>query len=67
MKVNIDKMEDKKIEEKMDKLREYVKEKGEMVRKLKDNGEKEMDIKKEVDELKIRKKNIEDKEMLLDK
>lgn len=36
-----------------------------MVRKLKENGAPELDIKKAVAELKVRKKNLEDKELEL--
>ena len=38
---------------------------GDLVRNLKANGAPELDVKKAVAELKIRKKTLEDKELLL--
>ncbi|XP_029034569.1 glycine--tRNA ligase [Osmia bicornis bicornis] len=58
-------MSDPKIEEILTPLRESVKEQGDYVRKLKSDGAPELDIKKAVAELKVRKKLLEDKELSL--
>ncbi|KZC10262.1 PREDICTED: glycine--tRNA ligase [Dufourea novaeangliae] len=58
-------MSDPKIEEILSPLRANVKEQGDYVRKLKSNGAPELDIKKAVAELKLRKKLLEDKELSL--
>ncbi|XP_076163425.1 glycine--tRNA ligase [Ptiloglossa arizonensis] len=55
---------DSKIEEILSPFRANVKEQGEYVRQLKSNGAPELDIKKAVAELKLRKKLLEDKELL---
>ncbi|KAG8244439.1 hypothetical protein J6590_022357 [Homalodisca vitripennis] len=46
-------------------LREKVKEQGDLVRSLKANNAPELDVKKAVAELKVRKKILEDKELEL--
>lgn len=46
-------------------LRSAVKEQGDLVRKLKSNGAPEIDVKRAVNELKARKKVLEDKELEL--
>ncbi|KAF7987733.1 hypothetical protein HCN44_003596 [Aphidius gifuensis] len=56
-------MSDPKIEETLAPFRANVKEQGDLVRKLKADGAPELDIKKAVAELKLRKKLLEDKEM----
>lgn len=58
-------MSDPKIEEVLSPLRASVKEQGDHVRQLKANGAPELDIKKAVAELKIRKKLLEEKELSL--
>ncbi|XP_042912505.1 glycine--tRNA ligase [Parasteatoda tepidariorum] len=47
----------------LEPFRLSVKEQGDLVRKLKENGAPELDIKKAVNELKVRKKALEDKEL----
>lgn len=56
---------DPKIEAVLAPLREAVKEQGDLVRTLKANGAPEIDVKKAVNELKARKKILEDKELSL--
>ncbi|XP_038111183.1 glycine--tRNA ligase [Culex quinquefasciatus] len=56
---------DPKIEEQLAPLREAVKEQGDLVRKLKAEGAPEIDVKKAVNELKARKKILEDRELAL--
>ncbi|XP_065091559.1 glycine--tRNA ligase [Ochlerotatus camptorhynchus] len=56
---------DPKIEEVLAPLRQSVKELGDLVRKLKADGAPEIDVKKAVNELKARKKILEDKELSL--
>lgn len=56
---------DPKVEEALASLRANVKEQGDYVRKLKSDGAPELDIKKAVAELKLRKKILEDKELSL--
>ncbi|XP_062548703.1 glycine--tRNA ligase isoform X2 [Armigeres subalbatus] len=56
---------DPKIEEVLAPLRMAVKEQGDLVRKLKADGAPEIDVKKAVNELKARKKILEDKELSL--
>lgn len=56
---------DPKIEEVLAPLRMAVKEQGDLVRKLKADGAPEIDVKKAVNELKSRKKLLEDKELSL--
>lgn len=46
-----------------EELRKYVKEQGDIVRGLKDQNAPEVDIKKAVNELKARKKVLEDAEL----
>ena len=46
-------------------LRSAVKEQGDKVRQMKADGAPELDVKKAVAELKLRKKNLEDKELEL--
>ncbi|XP_017791329.1 PREDICTED: glycine--tRNA ligase [Habropoda laboriosa] len=58
-------MSDPKIEEILSPLRHNVKEQGDHVRKLKSDRAPELDIKKAVAELKIRKKLLEEKELYL--
>ncbi|XP_003700775.2 glycine--tRNA ligase [Megachile rotundata] len=58
-------MSDPKIEEILSPLRDSVKAQGDYVRKLKSDGAPELDIKKAVAELKLRKKLLEDKELSL--
>ncbi|XP_043461109.1 glycine--tRNA ligase [Leptopilina heterotoma] len=58
-------MTDPKIEEELTSYRASVKEQGDKVRKLKADGAPEIDVKKAVAELKIRKKLLEDKELSL--
>ncbi|EFN89098.1 Glycyl-tRNA synthetase [Harpegnathos saltator] len=58
-------MTDPKVEEVLAPLRASVKEQGDYVRKLKFDGAPELDIKKAVAELKLRKKVLEDKELSL--
>lgn len=58
-------MMDPKTEEILAPFRASVKEQGDLVRKLKTDGAPELDIKKAVAELKLRKKLLEDKEMSL--
>ena len=52
-------MVDPKIEEILSPLRASVKEQGDYVRKLKADGAPELDVKKAVAELKLRKKLLE--------
>ncbi|XP_075536442.1 glycine--tRNA ligase [Dermacentor variabilis] len=49
----------------LEPLRNAVKEQGDLVRKLKESGAPELDVKKAVNELKARKKVLEDKELQL--
>ncbi|XP_011301987.1 glycine--tRNA ligase [Fopius arisanus] len=56
-------MSDPKIEEALAPLRASVKEQGDLVRELKSTGAPELDVKKAVAELKLRKKLLEDKEL----
>lgn len=58
-------MADPKIEEILAPLRAQVKEQGDLVRKLKEEGAPEIDIRRAVAELKARKKILEDKELSL--
>nr|QBB01682.1 Glycine--tRNA ligase [Cotesia chilonis] len=58
-------MTDPKIEEVLAPLRANVKEQGDLVRKLKSDGAPELDVKKAVAELKLRKKILEEKELSL--
>lgn len=58
-------MADDKVEEILAPLRVAVKEQGDLVRKLKEAGESEIDVKKAVLELKARKKILEDRELEL--
>lgn len=58
-------MADTKIEEILAPLRANVKEQGDLVRQLKDSKAPDLDIKKAVAELKVRKKILEDKELSL--
>ncbi|XP_031827407.1 glycine--tRNA ligase [Nomia melanderi] len=58
-------MSDPKIEEILSPLRASVKEQGDYVRKLKSDGAPELDVKKAVAELKLRKKLLEEKELSL--
>lgn len=46
-------------------LRALVKEQGDLIRQMKTEGKPELDVKKAVAELKVRKKVLEDKELLL--
>ncbi|XP_043225391.1 glycine--tRNA ligase-like isoform X2 [Amphibalanus amphitrite] len=56
---------DAKSEEILAPLRAAVKEQGDLVRSLKADGASEIDVKKAVNELKARKKLLEDKELAL--
>ncbi|XP_058452820.1 glycine--tRNA ligase isoform X2 [Malaya genurostris] len=56
---------DPKIEEALAPLRNAVKEQGDLVRKLKSENAPEIDVKKAVNELKARKKILEEKELSL--
>ncbi|KAF6198486.1 hypothetical protein GE061_008234 [Apolygus lucorum] len=58
-------MVDPKMEEVLAPLRAAVKEQGDIVRQLKSAGAPEIDVKKAVAELKVRKKILEDKELAL--
>lgn len=58
-------MEDPKIQLILQPFRLSVKEQGDVVRSLKANGAPDLDIKKAVNELKTRKKLLEDKELEL--
>ncbi|XP_013775246.1 glycine--tRNA ligase-like [Limulus polyphemus] len=58
-------MTDPKVNEILDPLRKSVKEQGDIVRSLKENGAAELDVKKAINELKARKKMLEDKELEL--
>lgn len=58
-------MGDSKTEEILSPLRFLVKEQGDLVRQLKQDGAPEIDVKKAVNELKARKKLLEDKELEL--
>lgn len=58
-------MDNPEVEEVLQPFRDSVKEQGDLVRKLKDDGAPELDIKKAVNELKVRKKLLEDKELQL--
>lgn len=59
------KMEDPNITQILKPLREAVKEMGNIVKYLKENNAPELDVKKAVNELKARKKILEDKELEL--
>ncbi|XP_076754339.1 glycine--tRNA ligase [Xylocopa sonorina] len=61
----IQNMWDPKIEEILSPLRNSVKEQGDYVRKLKSDGAPDLDVKRAVAELKLRKKLLEDKELSL--
>lgn len=61
----LESMADPQIEEVLAPLRASVKEQGDYVRKLKQEGAPDLDIKKAVNELKLRKKTLEDKELSL--
>ncbi|XP_041778292.1 glycine--tRNA ligase [Anopheles merus] len=61
----LENMTDPKIEAELAPLREAVKEQGDLVRKLKSEGAPEIDVKKAVNELKARKKVLEDRELSL--
>lgn len=61
----LENMTDPKIEAELAPLRESVKEQGDLVRKLKSEGAPEIDVKKAVNELKARKKILEDRELSL--
>ncbi|XP_054272039.1 glycine--tRNA ligase [Macrosteles quadrilineatus] len=67
VKINLDwhTMGDPQIEAALAPLREKVKEQGDLVRSLKASGAPELDVKKAVAELKVRKKILEDKELQL--
>ena len=52
-------------EEALAPLRALVKEQGDLVRQMKAEGKPEIDVKKAVAELKVRKKALEDKELSL--
>lgn len=56
---------DAKNEEILAPLRVSVKEQGDLIRKLKADGAPEIDVKRAVNELKARKKVLEDKELEL--
>ncbi|XP_059487991.1 glycine--tRNA ligase [Neocloeon triangulifer] len=58
-------MADPKTEEILAPFRASVKEQGDIVRSLKESGAPELDVKKAVAELKLRKKKLEDKELAL--
>lgn len=58
-------MADPKIEAQLAPLRAAVKEQGDLVRSLKANGAPELDVKKAVAELKLRKKHLEESELKL--
>ncbi|XP_058986336.1 glycine--tRNA ligase [Musca domestica] len=58
-------MSNPEIEEQLAPLRAAVQEQGNLVRELKANGAAEIDVKKAVAELKLRKKILEDKELEL--
>ncbi|KAK9888649.1 hypothetical protein WA026_000877 [Henosepilachna vigintioctopunctata] len=58
-------MADSKVEEILTPLRANVKEQGDLVRKLKESGAPDIEVKKAVVELKARKKKLEDKELSL--
>ncbi|GFS29824.1 glycine--tRNA ligase, partial [Nephila pilipes] len=57
----IRKMDDPKIQNILQPFRLAVKEQGDFVRQLKESGAPELDVKKAVNELKLRKKILEDK------
>ncbi|GAB6020011.1 hypothetical protein CHUAL_002761 [Chamberlinius hualienensis] len=59
------KMSDKDIEQLLAPLRQSVKEQGDLVRQLKESKSPELEIKKAVNELKTRKKILEEKELQL--
>nr|CAD7396501.1 unnamed protein product [Timema poppensis] len=61
----LNRMADPKIEDILAPFRASVKEQGDLVRSLKTNGAPELDVKKAVAELKLRKKILEDKELAL--
>uniref|UniRef100_A0A1B6FJA5 Glycine--tRNA ligase n=1 Tax=Cuerna arida TaxID=1464854 RepID=A0A1B6FJA5_9HEMI len=67
VKINLDwyTMGDPQIEAVLAPLREKVKEQGDLVRSLKASNAPELDVKKAVAELKVRKKILEDKELEL--
>ncbi|KAG8245993.1 hypothetical protein J6590_094843, partial [Homalodisca vitripennis] len=67
IKINLDwyTMGDPQTEAVLAPLREKVKEQGDLVRSLKANNAPELDVKKAVAELKVRKKILEDKELEL--
>ncbi len=56
---------DPAVEALLEPLRALVKEQGDLVRAMKEEGKPELDVKKAVAELKLRKKNLEDKELEL--
>lgn len=58
-------MADPQIEVQLAPLRQSVKEQGDIVRSLKESGAPEIEVKKAVNELKVRKKVLEDKELEL--
>ncbi|GFX30840.1 glycine--tRNA ligase [Trichonephila clavipes] len=58
-------MDDPKIQSVLQPFRLAVKEQGDLVRQLKENGAPELDVKKAVNELKQRKKILEEKEIEL--
>lgn len=58
-------MGDAEIQSSLQPLRCAVKEQGDLIRSLKASGAPELDIKKAVNELKLRKKVLEDKELQL--
>ncbi|GFR27981.1 glycine--tRNA ligase [Trichonephila clavata] len=58
-------MDDPKIQSILQPFRLAVKEQGDLVRQLKESGAPELDVKKAVNELKQRKKILEDKEIEL--
>ncbi|CAL1291471.1 unnamed protein product [Larinioides sclopetarius] len=58
-------MDDPKIQTILQPLRIAVKEQGDLVRQLKESGAPDLDVKKAVNELKARKKILEDKEVEL--
>lgn len=62
---NLDIMGDDKLEAILAPLRTAVKEQGDLIRTLKANGAPELDVKKAVAELKLRKKILEDKELAI--
>ncbi|CAL8135036.1 unnamed protein product [Orchesella dallaii] len=67
VKIGIEMATDEKIEEILAPLRAAVKEQGDLVRKMKEMGNSEIDVKKAVVELKAKKKLLEDRELELSK